>query len=73
MLGNPLGQPGLATMADFQLVNPPTADDLAMEWAKQLGDIAQLELVPSRLNDTEMALLDSLREKYASDFWTKRR
>ena len=73
MLGNPLGQPGLATMADFQPVNPPTADDLALEWAKQLGATLQLELVPDKLNDIEMALLDSLREKYASDFWTKRR
>ena len=73
MLGNPLGQPGLATMADFQLVNPPTAEDLALEWAKQLGATLQLELVPDKLNDIEMALLDSLREKYASDCWTNRR
>ena len=73
MLDNPLGQPGLASIADFQLVNPPDAGDLALAWAKQLGSIVQLELVPGKLNDIEMALLDSLREKYASDFWTKRR
>ncbi len=73
MLDNSLGQPGLATVADFELVNPPDADELALAWAKQLGSIVQLELVPGKLNDIEIALLDSLREKYASDEWTQRR
>jgi len=73
MLDNPLGQPGVATIADFQLANPPDADALAAAWAQQLASSLQLELVADQLNDTEMALLDSLRLKYASDHWTKRR
>jgi len=73
MLDNPLGQPGVATIADFQLANPPDADALAAAWAQQLASSLQLELVADQLNDTEMALLDSLRLKYASDLWTKRR
>ena len=73
MLDNPLGQPGLATIADFQLDNPPDADALAAAWAQQLASSLQLELVADQLNDTVIALLDSLRLKYASDLWTERR
>ncbi len=73
MLDNPFGQPGVATLADFQLVNPPDADALAAAWAKQLASTLQLEFLYTGLNDIEMALLDSLRLKYASDLWTKRR
>lgn len=73
MLANPLGQPGLATIGDFRLTNSPDAEVLAKEWAKQLGNIVQLELVPGGLNDIEMALFASLREKYASEQWTERR
>ena len=73
MLDNPLHQPGVATFADFQLSNPPDADALAEAWAQQLAPTLQLEFLSAQLNDIEMALLDSLRLKYASDSWTKRR
>ncbi len=73
MLDNPLGQPGVASIADFQLANPPDADALAAAWAEELAPTLQLEFLPAGLNDTEMALLDSLKLKYASDHWTKRR
>jgi len=73
MLDNPLDQPGLATIADFQLPNPPDADALARAWAQQLATDLQLELVVGELNETERELLDPLRAKYSSDQWTKRR
>ena len=73
MLDNPLGQPGLTTIAEFQLSNPPDADTLAAAWAEQLARALQLEFLSAGLNEIEMALLDSLRLKYASDAWTKRR
>lgn len=73
MLDNPLAQPGLATIREFQLSNPPDADTLAAAWAQQLATSLQLEFLSAGLNDIEMALLDSLRLKYASDLWTKRR
>ncbi len=73
MLDNPLGQPGLATIADFQLPHPPAPDSLAKAWAQQLATTLQLQFVADQLNDVEMALLDSLKLKYASDQWTKRR
>jgi len=73
MLDNPLGQPGVATLADFQLDNPPDAHALAAAWAQQLTPTLQFEFLPAGLKDLEMALLDSLKLKYASDLWTKRR
>ena len=73
MLENPLGQPGVATVAEFHLANPPGADALAAAWAQQLALTLHLELTPGQLNETEIALLDPLKRKYASDHWTKRR
>jgi len=73
MLDNPLSQPGLVTIADFHLPDPPAPDSLAKAWAQQLANTLQLQFVAAGLNDVEMALLEPLKLKYASDQWTKRR
>ena len=73
MLDNPLKQPGVATIADFHPADPPDADSLAAACASQLANTLHLELTPGELNENEIALLDPLKQKYASDQWTKRR
>ncbi len=73
MLDNPLNQPGLATLADYNLNPPPQAEGLAQAWAQRLAEALGLEFCNSDLTQQEESLVQSLRSKYASDEWTKRR
>ena len=73
ILDNPLGQPGLATLAEHKLSRPLDADTLARAWASELANTLELNLVEGNLSEGEAALAEQLRAKYASDEWTKRR
>ena len=73
MLDNPLNQPGLATLADYNLNPPPEAEGLAQAWAKRLAETLDLEFCNSDLTQQEKSLVQNLRSKYASDEWTRRR
>ena len=73
MLDNPLGQPGLTTLAEHKLSRPVDADTLARAWADELAKTLELNFVQGKLSEAETALAEQLRTKYASDEWTKRR
>ena len=73
MLDNPLGQPGLTTLAEQNLPTPPDVDALATAWAHELANILNLDLLEGNLSEEETALVEQLRTKYVSDEWTKRR
>ena len=73
MLDNPLGQPGLATLAEHELSGPADARFLATAWAGELAETLDLNLTEGMLSETESSLAEKLRAKYASAEWTKRR
>ena len=73
MLDNPLGQPGLATLAEHRLSRPADADTLARAWANELAKTLDLNFVEGKLTEAEKTLADQLRTKYTSDEWTRRR
>lgn len=73
MLDNPLGQPGLTTLADYNLKLLPDPDSLAQTWAQHLAEALNLRLQQLPLTEQETSLVQDLRRKYASDEWTKRR
>ena len=73
MLDNPLHQPGLATLADYQINPQADPDSLAKSWAKQLAEPLSLNFCPAELTQHERSLIQPLRRKYISDEWTKRR
>ena len=73
MLDNPLGQPGLATLAEHKLSGPADASFLATSWAGELAKTLGLNFAEGVLSETESSLAGQLRTKYVSDEWTKRR
>ena len=73
MLDNPLGQPGVTSLANCKLPKTPDTESLARAWARQLSPTLALNFTSAELTEAEVALAHSLRAKYASDEWTKRR
>ena len=72
MLDNPLNQPGLTTLAEHNLSEPPDVHALATAWAGELAKTLDLNLSQGSLSDTEASLAETLRAKYASAEWTRR-
>jgi len=73
MLDNPLGQPGVTTLAEHKRGDPPDPNSLATAWAGELAKTLGLSLAEGSLSDAELALAETLKAKYASDQWTKHR
>jgi len=74
MLGNPLQQPGVISLADYlQPAGRTDPPSLARAWADELAKALGLIFAPATLNQTERSLAEALREKYTGEAWTKRR